>query len=135
MDSIQDISYGKTSPAHSLQMQEKISKPSLRQLRPSKANMLFLALRKENGQEQEKSWEMISVSHGDALTRSFGESPKEEDVSILSQILMVGVPEKYYLSQKACLGILRRASARGKELPEVLRLALERQASMDTTAI
>lgn len=36
---------------------------------------------------------------------------------------------KYYLSQKACLGILRRASARGKELPEVLRLALERQAS------
>ena len=32
-------------------------------------------------------------------------------------------------------GILRRASARGKELPEVLRLALERQASMDTTAV
>ena len=36
---------------------------------------------------------------------------------------------------EACLGILRRASARGKELPEVLRLALERQALMDTTAI
>ena len=47
----------------------------------------------------------------------------------LSQILQAEVPEKYYLSQKACLGILRRASARGKELPEVLRLALERQAS------
>ena len=38
------------------------------------------------------------------------------------------VPEGYYLSPKACRGILRRASARGKELPEVLRLALERQA-------
>ena len=36
---------------------------------------------------------------------------------------------KYYLSPKACLGILRRASARGKELPEVLRIALERQAA------
>ena len=34
-------------------------------------------------------------------------------------ILQAGVPEKYYLSPKACLGILRRASARGKELPEL----------------
>ena len=34
-----------------------------------------------------------------------------------------------YLSPKACLGILRRASARGKELPELLRKALERQAA------
>ena len=42
---------------------------------------------------------------------------------------MANVPEKYYLSPKACLGILRRASARGKELPEILRVALERQAS------
>lgn len=58
-----------------------------------------------------------------------GEFPREEDVSILSQILMVGVPEKYYLSQKACLGILRRADARGKELPELLKKALLRQAS------
>ena len=65
--------------------------------------------------------------------RNFGESPSEDAASTLSQILQVGVPEKYYLSPKACLGILRRASARGKELPEVLRLALMRQASMDTT--
>ncbi|ORT99059.1 hypothetical protein D081_2238 [Anaerovibrio sp. JC8] len=36
--------------------------------------------------------------------------------------------EKYYLSQRACQGILRRAAARGKELPQVLKLALERQA-------
>ena len=42
---------------------------------------------------------------------------------------MANVPEKYYLSPKACLGILRRASARGKELPEILRVVLERQAS------
>ena len=60
---------------------------------------------------------------------SIGAFPKEDNESTLSQILMEGVPEKYYLSPKACLGILRRASARGKELPEILRVALERQAS------
>lgn len=37
-------------------------------------------------------------------------------------------PEKYYLSPKACQGILRRAAARGKELPEMLKTALEKQA-------
>lgn len=58
-----------------------------------------------------------------------GESPSAENASTLSQILQAGVPEKYYLSPKACLGILRRASARGKELPELLRKALERQAA------
>ena len=57
-----------------------------------------------------------------------GVYPREECVSTLSQILMVNVPQKYYLSPKACLGILRRASVRGKELPELLRKALERQA-------
>ena len=60
---------------------------------------------------------------------SFGESPSEGNASTLSQILQAGVPERYYLSPKACLGILRRASVRGKELPEVLRIALERQAA------
>ena len=58
-----------------------------------------------------------------------GEFPSEENASTLSQILMAGVPEKYYLSQKACLGILRRASARGKTLPVMLEKALRRQAS------
>ena len=129
MDKNQDRSCGKMSQALSLQIPGMTSKPSSKQSRPSKVTMLSLVLQKENGQAPEKSWEMISVSPGDVLTRSFGEFPKEEDVSILSQILTVGVPEKYYLSQKACLGILRRASARGKELPELLKKALLRQAS------
>ena len=61
--------------------------------------------------------------------RNIGESPSEDAASTLSAILQTDVPDKYYLSPKACLGILRRASARGKELPEILRLALERQAA------
>jgi len=71
----------------------------------------------------------FSVPHGDCLTLNFGECPNVENVSTLSQILQAGAPEKYYLSPKACLGILRRASVRGKELPELLRKALERQAA------
>lgn len=61
---------------------------------------------------------------------SFREFPKDENVSTLSQILEVGVHQKYYLSQKACLGILRRASVRGKTLPKVLEQALRYQASI-----
>jgi len=43
----------------------------------------------------------------------------------LSDILEQNAPEKYYLSAKACEGILRRAERRGKELPKMLRDALE----------
>ena len=37
------------------------------------------------------------------------------------------MPERFSLSPKACQGILRRAEKRGKELPQVLKVALERQ--------
>ena len=57
-----------------------------------------------------------------------GESPSAENVSTLSQILQVNVPERYFLSPRACLGILQRASVRGKELPILLKRALTRQA-------
>ena len=54
-----------------------------------------------------------------------GECPNEENASILWQILQEDAPEKYYLSAKACEGILRRAEKRGKQLPPMLREALE----------
>lgn len=44
---------------------------------------------------------------------------------------MVNVPQKYYLSPRACLGILRRASERGKKLPDVLEIALRKQAEQE----
>jgi len=71
---------------------------------------------------------MVFPLRGELLTRNFRESPSVAAVVTLSQILMANVPEKYYLSPKACQGILRRASARGKELPPMLKEALERQA-------
>ena len=53
----------------------------------------------------------------------------EDGVCSLSDILVRGnIPQKYYLSRKACSGILRRAESMGKALPEILRTALELQA-------
>ena len=46
------------------------------------------------------------------------------------QILEPHPQRKYYLSRKACLGILRRARKRGKELPATLKLALEMQSGL-----
>lgn len=85
-----------------------------------------------NGRTQEWRNCLSVKSHGASSTRNIGECPNVAVESFLSQILqpMEDVPEKYYLSARACLGILRRAKKRGKELPEELRIALERQARM-----
>lgn len=60
--------------------------------------------------------------------RNFGESPSAEDESFLSQILVRNAPERYSLSEKACLGILRRAEKKHKTLPPLLKWVLEKQA-------
>ena len=84
-------------------------------------------------------WEINSAWLGESWMLNSGVSPSEERESSLSRILQDEVPSKYYLSRTACLGILRRAEARGKELPPQLREALILQAgqppldSTDTT--
>ena len=58
-----------------------------------------------------------------------GGCSSSDTVVSLSEVLWTGsVPPRYYLTERACLGILRRAERRGKELPEMLKDALERQA-------
>ena len=75
-------------------------------------------------------WELISPWRGDASTLNTGVSPRGAKESSLSQILQADPPLKYYLSPKACLGILRRAFERGKELPPKLEGALKIQAGL-----
>ena len=128
MTNIQDLSSGKMSPEHSAPTREKTSEQYSKRSAKSKMNQCK-CLNLTNGTVQEKSWEMVTPLPGDSLMLNFGEYPREENVSTLSQILKIGVPEKYYLSQKACLGILRRASLRGKVLPLLLEKALKMQAS------
>ena len=67
---------------------------------------------------------------GEYTTRSFGECPREENASRLSQILEDCPHQKYSLSAKACQGILNRAERRGKKLPEQLEAALVAQANV-----
>ena len=79
----------------------------------------------------ESYWELISPSPGGSSTLNTGPAPlSEEDVFSLSQILQDAPPRKYYLSRTACLGILRRARERGKELPPQLKAALMAQAGL-----
>ena len=67
------------------------------------------------------------------LTLNGSEFPSAAVVSSLSDVLETGdVPRKYFLSPKACRGILRRAAKRGRELPTQLREALQ-AAAIDTT--
>jgi hypothetical protein len=68
------------------------------------------------------------------LTLNTSEFPNGAVVSSLSDILETGaVPQRYFLSRKACAGILRRAEKRGKALPPSLRAALEAVASEPTS--
>ena len=68
-------------------------------------------------------WTLNTSEHA----ASAGLSPSDDAVCSLSDILETGdLPQRYFLSAKACRGILRRAEKRGKELPGRLREALER---------
>ena len=63
--------------------------------------------------------------------------PSHSDGAVcsLSDILEAGeVPRRYYLTAKACAGILRRAEKRGKELPPALSAALMAVATSTTAA-
>ena len=68
------------------------------------------------------------------LTLNTSEFHKDAEGCLLSDILMeIGdVPQRFYLSQRACRGIIRRAERRGKKLPPTLDQALRRVASIGT---
>src|SRR5262245_42741301 len=65
------------------------------------------------------------LARGECWTRNTSEWRSGASVCFLSDVLETGaVRHRYYLSRKACAGILRRAARRGKELPTALRRAL-----------
>ena len=121
------ICCGKTSQEHSAVTKAKTSgRSSKRSQKSNRKTPIFLDLRGV-GHTQDVSWETDGALLGDYTMHSFGESPREENASHLSQILEELAPRRYCLSAKACQGILNRAEKRGKELPEILREALEQQ--------
>lgn len=119
--------FGKMYQERSAPTEEKISEPYWKNL-PAWNNqtLQFLDLRVggADGAKPEQSPETDGLWLGDSSMLNIGEFPNAERESLLSWILEDNVPKKYYLSTRACQGILVRASRRGKPLPDILRQAL-----------
>ena len=94
-----------------------------------------LDLRRDSGLVLGTFWQTVFPSHGGQSTHNFSECPKDAEESRLSRILQGFAPRRYYLSTMACRGIIRRAKARGKPLPEALLRALEIQGNMASSGI
>ena len=123
---------GKTSEAQSRRepQEARTSESYLKKQPKSQTKMpLFLDLRTANGQVAAASWVTGGALPGEYTMRSFGEYPNEERESRLSQITEACAPQKYYLSARACQGILNRAKRKNKKLPEILEKVLIAQAS------
>lgn len=109
--------FGRTSPAYCPATEEGILEPSSGCWANSGmgSHTEFLTL--------STSEHSVSLS----LSRSAGV------VCGLSDILEIGaVPQRFFLTAKACQGILRRAEKRGKLLPTSLQMALEHAAQTIT---
>lgn len=126
MENIQDSLFGKMYPEHSAVTKERTSESYVKNLsKSSNRQPLCLRFRKTDGPMPTVISETDGALRTELLTLNTGESPSVVVESTLSQILEANVPDKYYLSAKACEGILRRAERRGKQLPQMLKDALE----------
>lgn len=122
-----DSPFGKTFPEPFPAAKGRTSRPCSKPFVKSGGaqTILYLSLRKGSGFLPETLWETVSLLPGACWTPQAGAYPKEERESFLWQILQENAPEKYFLTKTACMGILRRAKKRGKELPLMLKEALE----------
>ena len=126
MENTQHSLFGRTCPEHLAATKERTLNASSKHFAASKKKEYqFLDLREDAGVPQERSWVTATASRGGSSTRNTGECPSVVSESTLWQILQANAPEKYYLSARACDGIMRRADRRGKEMPPILREALE----------
>lgn len=75
-------------------------------------------------------WELRSPYRVGKPPLNTGVAPRKPIRVSLADILEPNPDPKYYLSKTACLGILRRAEERGKELPVQLKIALMIQAGL-----
>ena len=122
-----DSPYLKTSRASLVATKEKTSKTSSKPFVKSGGaeTILYLCLREGDGNLLGASWETVGALPGASWTLHSGVFPSVEIESFLWQILQENAPERYFLTRAACMGILRRAEKRGKELPPMLKEALE----------
>ena len=125
MVNTQNWPYGKMCQAPYHQPEGVTLRPCLRRSQKPKFQCLVL----DDGPTPVWYEAEALTSLGACTTPNISERHSDAGGCSLRQILQAIVPEKYYLSPKACAGILRRAERRGKDLPPMLKMALERQAS------
>ena len=126
-----DSPCGRTCPEHT-PAASRPARTSSRSSRRSSAlrnrTFMLLDLRPGAGGLLGPYWEYDPAWLGPPGRLNTSECPKGAVDASLSQILLDTVPSRYYLSRRACLGILRRAGERGKPLPPQLEQALKLQA-------
>ena len=135
-----DSEYGKTcpapSPADGTRQQERKDEgrtsgsSSNRSSKLKNHTFMLLDLRPGAGNMLGPYWDLDPVWPGSFGTLNTSECPSDVVESFLWQILQAIVPSRYYLSQKACKGILRRSTGRSKSLPEELDRVLRIQAKL-----
>ena len=134
-----DSPCGRTCPEHTpaaCRPARTSSRSSRRSSALRNRTFMLLDLRPGAGGLLGPCWEYDPAWLGPPGRLNTSECPKGAVGSSLSQILLDTVPSKYYLSRKACLGILRRAKERGKPLPPQLEQALKLQAgAADNSAL
>ena len=122
---------GKTSSAPSPAERARTSGRSLRRSSGLKNHtFMLLDLRKDAGNILGPYWAIDPHWLGPPGTLNTSECPRPVAGSSLSQILLDTVPSRYYLSRKACLGILKCTEKRKKPLPPELETALLLQAGV-----
>lgn len=85
----------------------------------------------KNGRTQVVCLDPAAASRGGCSTPNISELPSVAVVCFLWQVVETTlIPPRYFLSARACSGILLRAARRGKKLPALLDLALRQQADM-----
>ncbi len=125
--------YGKTSPASCPTKATRSATSS----QPWWANPKNSSRQGANGRTLVVCMDPSEQPRGGFWTPNISAWPNDAAVCSLSQVLeQTSIPQRYFLSQTACAGIIRRAEARGRKLPELLQAALERtvESLPETTA-
>ena len=113
---VPDGSYGKMSLVFSAQMGETTS------------NCFYKKFRRQGILVRGECWTLDMCEWTDSRMRYHS----EESVCSLQDILEKNgnIPQRYYLSDKAKLGILRRTAINGRKLPEDLKMILKSRTGM-----
>lgn len=78
------------------------------------------------------AWRILDAQYVRSKSFPFAIPQRRRRLFVVGCLGDGGVQEKYYLKEKGCVGILRRAESRCKELPATLKEALECQLELLT---